>query len=702
MATFEERVRARFESGAEQRRQRDIATAQQQRQEQRRRNIVGAQAESQRYAQEAQDLEPGFWGNLAGSVAESIVKPIAGVLEAPAIVGRGIYKGATGQGFDFKPVFDMEKRLGVKSYYQKAQELGGDFVEGKKGMQAVAGTLAEPIVDVVTALYTPAKGLQALRGGKYLHAAAVGGLSAAPYGTVEALQQEQGMWEAAKKTALYGGAGAMFGLGLAGGGALVAKAVRKLRGAEDVQKAIKEAKPTEQPTGDAVEFLATRPDVNIGITQMAETPAGKAAMQVEKNYDAGTTTIMLDREAGEEVVEQAAGYYLAGKTDITDDIAKEADMLALEAQSIQDQLAIGYKKLISGEVKPEEAPLLTKTAKDNGLEIGVQKKESKVVKLPQLKEELGKFKSHKDFFDATIKSKETNDNLNRIFDAENVKLQTALKEIEPINKRLDELKKIAVDARGKGLTLEQAKNDANFVKMHEEYLSLGAKQKELQGIIQKEQNSFYKKTKDMSDEELSNYTKQIFDNSKKETSQPVETTQSKMKVSESRKRLAEGLGVDVPVEYKTMNIAREVEDAAKLIEKDPIEAQRVAMGMSGDDPLGQATAGLLFEKAKQQGDDAAVAQYFNKIATKNTEAGQTLNIMKALNAKNPETRFMADVVRARFKGNMIFKEFGDLKKVAENVTAIAKKAIKEVNTRTAKVINAQKLLDSIKCTKITR
>lgn len=700
MSEFTDRVNRRYTAEIGRLRQAETQRAQEEKQLARQANIADAQAKSAQYAQEAQNAVPG-WLEVAGSVAGGITKPITGVLEAPAIAAKGLYKGVTGQGYDFSPVWRPEMPE-LETYYQKSERITGDIVEGKKSPTAMLGVMAEPIVDVVTLAYTPAKALQSIRGGKYLHAAAVGGISTAPYGAIEAVQEDQGMWKAAKKTALYGAIGAAAGLGFAGAGTALSKAAgtvsKRFRKPEEILQTIQNTGELKE-TDDAVAFLASRPDVNIGTMPFNDTPAGRAVSQIEKNYDDGTMTIMIDPKTTDDgVMNQAAAYYLATKTDLTPAIQKEIASVG-DAGSVQDGLSIAYRKLIEGDVKPEEIPNIAKIARDNGMVVGEQKVVNNHAELMNVYRE-NKTKVEDAFFKVASE------------------LEYAQAGQRIFNDYASDLEIIGVGSTFPKWVPEHLRDKKlfdkvlGFIKDYDQIeIPRGSRQKELMNTVLDRVDSLSDiDTKQLRYEQPTGTIDSSVRGSKTgdgtgttsgekvDSTKKTQPTEEGKKVSSSRERIAEMFNLDMETTYDVRGINREADKATQLIEKDGQEAYNIAMGGGDDLVQKQATNIMLSQKAFEQGDAKALSELTNQRFLTNTAIGQALNMEKLSIRNSPHEKYMKELFNTRMQSNIKFSSFKDAGEMAtKKVKSIANKVKQEVTQRAQKMINAQSILDSITC-----
>lgn len=218
--------------------------------------VAAAQAEAEKFTQQANRY--GTAVNVLETIGKSFVRPAISLYQGITQPMRSAFNLSPASGTYNVPV------LGPTETYQEqtGRVISGIRSQGGslgRAAVATAGLAAQPAIDVLSTVYTPAKIALGFRGGRIIGAGLQGAKVGAPISgaqsladsAVEGKNAKQAAIDAAKATLF--GAGAGFGLGLLGGGvgeaaSSFARFYRK-GAAEVTEQAAKkvETKPVEKP-----------------------------------------------------------------------------------------------------------------------------------------------------------------------------------------------------------------------------------------------------------------------------------------------------------------------------------------------------------------------------------------------------------------------------------------------------------------------
>lgn len=179
------------------------------------------------------------------------------------------------------------------------------------------------------------------------------------------------------------------------------------------------------------------------------------------------------------------------------------------------------------------------------------------------------------------------------------------------------------------------------------------------------------------------------------------------KVSRVSERMALEHPGNVEVEaYTPVSLAKEAEKAVKLVETDPQQAYRVAMGAT-DAPAYEAvnTNIALTEQALSEGNNELAARLIRQRSLAQTERGQAIVSERASMTDNSTSRYVKELLSERLsnlgKRTDAIKE--SVLKQTKGSSAIkrikdeASKARKSVSSKQLDLEAAQKLIDSLTC-----
>lgn len=189
---------------------------------------------------------------------------------------------------------------------------------------------------------------------------------------------------------------------------------------------------------------------------------------------------------------------------------------------------------------------------------------------------------------------------------------------------------------------------------------------------------------------------------------PVKT-KGEVKNSRAFQRVQERLGAyaDMDVNYNRLNLADDTAKALEFVEKYPVEAKKIALGMQGA-PEGVTETAIsiaLAEKAAENKDYALQAQLERSRSLRQTRRGQEIVAERGRFNENSPHFFMQQVLAARLenagktKFKFLAKQRGE--RVATGAEAKMKEGSESIKQTVKKKLSAadlaQKVIDEITC-----
>lgn len=180
---------------------------------------------------------------------------------------------------------------------------------------------------------------------------------------------------------------------------------------------------------------------------------------------------------------------------------------------------------------------------------------------------------------------------------------------------------------------------------------------------------------------------------------PVDGTGKKResRVFQKVNKLLKGELGDNP-KYNQLRIEDDAKAAVGLVENDYEKALSIARGES-DAPANMSRSNIaaaVAEKAIQDKDLGLAAEITTKRSLELTRAGQEIVTERGRVDENAATTFVKQVIKRRLKKASQRSKSND-KDLLKSVKERAKKEQKEVDKKAAKIANAQKIIDSLKC-----
>lgn len=201
----------------------------------------------------------------------------------------------------------------------------------------------------------------------------------------------------------------------------------------------------------------------------------------------------------------------------------------------------------------------------------------------------------------------------------------------------------------------------------------------------------------------------IRNSSQKMAEQKPVKTKGEVKQSRAFKRVQERLGefADFDVNYNRLNIAKDTANALEFIEKYPIEAKKIALGLMGA-PEGITETAIsiaLAEQADEKGDHALQAQLERSRSLRQTRRGQEIVSERGRFNENSPHFFMQQVLAARLENagktrfRFLTKKRGE--KVATGAEAKMKEGAEAIKATVKKKLSAadmaQSVIDKLTC-----
>lgn len=190
--------------------------------------------------------------------------------------------------------------------------------------------------------------------------------------------------------------------------------------------------------------------------------------------------------------------------------------------------------------------------------------------------------------------------------------------------------------------------------------------------------------------------------------QPV-VTEGKVKNSKAFQRVQERLGeyADFDVNYNKLNLAKDTAKALEFIEKNPVDAKKIALGMqiAPEGVTETAISIALAEKASENKDYALQAQLERSRSLRQTRRGQEIVAERGRFNENSAHFFMQQVLKARieqagkvdftslFRRSKSEKPTGFESKLREGTENIKKTVKKKLSATDL----AQNVIDSLTC-----
>jgi len=300
-------------------------------------NYDNAVANAQKFAEEAAKAEKtkSIWESIAGFPKEAAKQ----ILRIPVSLGKGIVAPFSKENTSNIQPVNIPGFGPIESYQQSVGRTAKAYKEGSATGAQLAGELAQPVIDIASTIYTPAKaGLGALgiiRGGKLLQGAVTAGKAIVPtmgaQFAADAAKEGKSASEIALEAAKGGavGAGMSLGLGIgglavkAGAGAIekgIAKFFRKDATVQEQilvkQNEIKSnpQKFIDEQAGkpkDPVTFISTRKDLEVVPANSTTDKSGNVVgTHLEWNPETKTGKLYVTPDAKPDSIAQEIGNYI--------------------------------------------------------------------------------------------------------------------------------------------------------------------------------------------------------------------------------------------------------------------------------------------------------------------------------------------------------------------------------------------------------
>lgn len=306
------------------------------------------------------------------------------VTSAGLTVAQGAKDAFPGMGLA-KP---MDMRINV--FGQEARSLQSVSAEeidklskGETTPKKAAGTVAEPLLDVVSTLWVPGWGLKIIKGGKIVSGAIVGGISSSVYGGAYGAagaakdgKSAQDIVSEAGKSALIGAAG---GFALGGATGFAGKLFKRQEEIATNPTVIEDIVGQQK---DLTDYLATRTDLTIqkmkslGVDQNGN----KVLSKMQWDYQNNTGTLLLTREATDQAVAHEVGHYIDRKYPaLADQYKKEVSKVSGGRQNLNEDFSDVVGAIVRGEPAAiSGAPKLTQKIRELGIKVEEQVRAAEV------------------------------------------------------------------------------------------------------------------------------------------------------------------------------------------------------------------------------------------------------------------------------------------------------------------------------------
>jgi hypothetical protein len=187
--------------------------------------------------------------------------------------------------------------------------------------------------------------------------------------------------------------------------------------------------------------------------------------------------------------------------------------------------------------------------------------------------------------------------------------------------------------------------------------------------------------------------------------QPVEGAEGKLRKSRAYDRVREEIDYEFrqDVNYNQMNINEQAALAINFTAQQPTLALNIALGYLPPPPnmTYAAIAIAMAEKAKSEGDNKLFAELVQSRSYAQTRRGQEIVMERMVNPDSADF-FIREALKAKLNNKISWKWDDDgspakRRKVVENIAAQAKTERKDIDKKAAKILQAQKIIDSILC-----
>lgn len=189
------------------------------------------------------------------------------------------------------------------------------------------------------------------------------------------------------------------------------------------------------------------------------------------------------------------------------------------------------------------------------------------------------------------------------------------------------------------------------------------------------------------------------------TQKPVEGIEGKLRKSRVYDRVRDKISVEFQndVSYNQMNMNQQAAMAINFVEQQPQLALSVAQGLIPPPPnmTYSAIAIASAEKAKASGNEKLYSELVQKRSYSQTRRGQEIVMEKMVDPDSADF-FIQEALKAKLNTKVSWKWDDDgspakRSKVVENIKREAKSERKAIDKKAAKILEAQKIIDSILC-----
>jgi hypothetical protein len=336
-------------------------------------------AEQARFQEEAKKATS--FGNVAKLTGQNIWGGIKGIGSVGKEFGKEVVGTTAAVGADLYNVLRPWRKKDIDSVNIFGKEFITPSARGSRAGELVrqgeyekaAGELGTGALDIVSTIWIPGKGIQILKGGKYVKGALQGGIAGAGYGagygTTGAMREGAGAKETLKSGAVGAGIGIGAGAILGAGTALVGKLFS--RKAEIIEKPQVFTELVGKPK-NAIDYMATRPNLKIVETKNLgkSIDGGKIQSRLEWDYKNNKGILLMTKNTSDEAFAHEIGHYIdKSNPNLVDTYKKEVIALSGGKQNLNEDFAFAVKEIITNPEARKIAPGLTSEVESLGIKL---------------------------------------------------------------------------------------------------------------------------------------------------------------------------------------------------------------------------------------------------------------------------------------------------------------------------------------------
>lgn len=323
------------------------------------------------------------FGNIAKMTGQNIWQ---GVKE----LGKEAVGTTAAVGADFLNVIQPWKKDQIKS----VNLFGKDFITPSErgtraGLLAKEGKYEEALgeletagLDIISTVWLPGKGLQILKGGKYVKGALQGATAGLGYGTgygvAGAMREGKETKEVLKEGATGGVLGAGAGLTLGLGTSMIGKLFS--RKAEIIEKPQVFTELVGKPK-NAIDYMATRPNLKIVEAKNLgkSIDGGKIQSRLEWDYKNNKGILLMTKNTTDEAFAHEIGHYIdKSNPELVNKYKNEVIKISGGKQNLNEDFAFAVKEIITNPEARKIAPKLTSEIEGLGIAFDEQIKPKEV------------------------------------------------------------------------------------------------------------------------------------------------------------------------------------------------------------------------------------------------------------------------------------------------------------------------------------